>query len=76
MATCNMMRDPVFQILSFALPKAVTPLNVSLEVPQHAYVFGIFVMKLLFQFLYCWWVFSNEAVRVKEKREEIRNTHV
>ncbi len=67
MATCNMMRDPVFQILSFASPKVVTPLNVSWKVPQHDYVFGIFVMKLLIQFLYCWRIFSNETVRVEEK---------
>ena len=27
MAACNMMRNPVFQVLRFASPKVVTPLN-------------------------------------------------
>ncbi len=67
MATCNMMRNPVFQVLRFASPKVVTPFNISLEVPQHAYVFGIFVAQLLFKFLYRLWGFPDKAVRVEEK---------
>ena len=67
MATRNMVRDPMFQILSFALPKIVTPLNISWEVLQLAYVSGILFMQLLFKFLYGWWVFPDELVRVEEK---------
>jgi hypothetical protein len=33
MALRNMMHDPVFQIIIFALPKVVTPLKISSEVP-------------------------------------------
>ncbi len=35
--------------------------------PQHAYVFGIFVAQLMFKFLYRRWVFPDKAVRVEEK---------
>ncbi len=64
---CNMMSDPVFEIFGFASPKVITLSYISCKVPQHAYIFCIFVFQLSFQLLHSWWVFPNESVRVEEE---------
>ncbi len=62
-----MMSDPVFQIFGFASPKVITPSYVSCKVPQHAYIFFIFVFQLSFQLFHSRWVFPDELVRVEEE---------
>jgi hypothetical protein len=62
-----MMSDPVFKIFGFASPKVITPPHISRKVPQHAYIFCIFVFRLSFQLFHSQWVFPNELVRVEEE---------
>ncbi len=62
-----MMSDPVFKIFGFASLKVITPSYISRKVPQHAYIFCIFVFQLSFQLFHSQWVFPNELVRVEEE---------
>ncbi len=62
-----MMSDPVFKIFGFASPKVITPSYISCKVPQHAYMFCIFVFQMSFQLFHSRWVFPNKLVRVEEE---------
>jgi hypothetical protein len=62
-----MMSDPAFEIFGFASLKVIIPSYISRKVPQHAYIFCIFVFQLSFQLFHSWRVFPDESVRVEEK---------
>ncbi len=57
----------MFKIFGFASPKVITPSYISRKVPQHAYIFCIFVFQLSFQLFHSRWVFPDESVRAEEE---------
>ena len=67
MTPCNMMCYPMLEIFGSAPPEVITTFYIPRKAPQHLYITCIFVVKLFFQFLNSWWVFTNEAVIFEEE---------